>query len=71
LIAYSEDLKCELFTWGPKPQYLIDRYKEYRHDSKGVSYKEFLEEVYLWYARNKNKDLENELFPLIQSSIIS
>lgn len=70
LIAYSADLKCELFTWGPKPKYLIDRYKEYRHDSKGVSYQEFLEEVYLWYARNKNKDLEAELFPLIQSSIL-
>lgn len=71
LVAFSLDLKCELFTWGPKPQYLIDRYKEYRHDSKGVSYPEFLEEVYLWYARNKNQDLESELYPLIESSIIA
>ena len=71
LVAFSKDLKCELFTWGPKPQYLMDLYKEYRHDSKGKSYQEFLEEVYLWYARNKNKDLESELYPLIQASKIS
>ncbi|MBN7812502.1 thioredoxin family protein [Algoriphagus sp. H41] len=70
LVAFSGDLRCELFTWGPKPHYLMERYKEYRHDSKGLSYQEFLEEVYLWYARNKNKDLEVELFPLIQSSLI-
>ncbi|WP_026950344.1 thioredoxin family protein [Algoriphagus mannitolivorans] len=71
LVAFSENLKCELFTWGPKPQFLMDLYKEYRHDSKGKTYQEFLEEVYLWYARNKNKDLESELYPLIQASLIS
>ena len=71
LVAFSEDLKCELFTWGPKPKYLMDLYKEYRQDSKGKSYQEFLEEVYLWYARNKNKDLESELYPLLQASKIS
>ena len=71
LVAFSEDLTCELFTWGPKPQFLMDLYKEYRHDSKGKSYQEFLEEVYLWYARNKNQDLESELYPLIQGSKIS
>ncbi|MDX5339196.1 MAG: thioredoxin family protein [Cyclobacteriaceae bacterium] len=71
LIAFSEDLKCELFTWGPKPKYLMELYQEYRNDSKGKSYQEFLEEVYLWYARNKNMDLESELYSLIQSSKIS
>ncbi|TDQ18407.1 thioredoxin-like protein [Algoriphagus boseongensis] len=71
MVAFTGDLKCELFTWGPKPKYLLDRYKEYKHDSKGLPYKEFQEEVHLWYARNKNKDLEEELYPLIKSTLIS
>ena len=70
LVAFSEDLKVELFTWGPKPLYLMNRHKEYKHDSKGLSYSGFLEEIHLWYAKNKNQDLEVELFPLIQASLL-
>jgi hypothetical protein len=69
LIAFTADFSCELFTWGPKPAYLMERYKAYRHDSKGVSYKEFLEEIHFWYAKNKNQDLESELFQLIQANL--
>jgi hypothetical protein len=70
LVAFSEDLKVELFTWGPKPLYLMNRHKEYKHDSKGLSYSGFLEEIHLWYAKNKNHDLEAELLPLIQASLL-
>ena len=70
LVAFTEDMKVELFTWGPKPLYLMNRHKEYKHDSKGLSYSGFLEEIHLWYAKNKNQDLEVELFPLIQASLL-
>lgn len=70
LIAFTKDLKVEFFTWGPKPEYLIKRHKAYKYDSQGKTYKDFLEEIHLWYARNKNQDLEVELFPLIQSTLI-
>lgn len=70
LVAFTEDLKVELFTWGPKPLYLMNWHKEYKHDSKGLSYSGFLEEIHLWYAKNKNQDLEAELFPLIQASLL-
>ena len=70
LVAFTEDMKVELFTWGPKPLYLMNRHKEYKHDSKGLSYSGFLEEIHLWYAKNKNQDLEAELFPLIQASLL-
>lgn len=70
LVVMTANLACELFTWGPKPKYLIDRQKAYKHDAQGVSYQEYLAEVYLWYAKNKNQDLEKELFPLIQSTLI-
>lgn len=71
LVAMTADLACELFTWGPKPHYLIARQKEYKHNSKGLSYQDYSAEVHLWYAKNKNEDLEQELFKLIQNSIIT
>ena len=69
LVAFSEDLKVELFTWGPKPLYLMNRHKEYKQDPKGLPYAGFLEEIHLWYAKNKNHDLEDELFPRIHASL--
>jgi hypothetical protein len=29
-----------------------------------------LEEVHFWYAKNKQKDLESEIYPLISSTLI-
>ncbi|MEN2282786.1 thioredoxin family protein [Algoriphagus sp. SE2] len=65
LIALSHDLEEELFTWGPKPKYLRDRFKAYKNDPKGISPKEFSEGTYLWYARDRNKSIEQELFKAI------
>jgi len=70
LIAITADLQQELFTWGPKPQYLIDQHVAFKQNSKGRSYSDFLDEVHLWYAKNKQKDLESEIYPLISSTLI-
>jgi hypothetical protein len=65
LIGLSKDLKDELFTWGPRPKYLQDRLKAYKKDSQGLSSKEFSEGTYLWYAKDRNKAIEQELFEAI------
>lgn len=70
LVAMTADLQQELFTWGPKPKYLLDRHAAFKQDPEGRSYLDFLEEVHLWYAKNKQKDLESEIYPLISSTLI-
>jgi 1-aminocyclopropane-1-carboxylate deaminase/D-cysteine desulfhydrase-like pyridoxal-dependent ACC family enzyme len=70
LIAITTDLQQELFTWGPKPQYLLDRHASFKQNPEGLSYLEFKEQVHLWYAKNKQKDLETEIYPLISSTLI-
>jgi hypothetical protein len=70
LIAMTADLQQELFTWGPKPKYLLDLHAAFKQNSEGRSYSVFLEEVHLWYAKNKQKDLESEIYPLISSTLI-
>ena len=70
LIAMTVDFQNELFVWGPKPKYLINRHAAFKQNSEGRSYSDFLEEVHLWYAKNKQKDLESEIYPLISSTLI-
>jgi len=70
LVAMTADLQVELFTWGPKPKYLLDRHAAFKQNSEGLTYPEFLEEIHLWYAKNKHKDLESEIYPLISSTLI-
>jgi hypothetical protein len=70
LIAITTDLQQELFTWGPKPQYLLDCHAAFKQNPGGLSYLEFKEKIHLWYAKNKQKDLESEIYPLISSTLI-
>lgn len=70
LVAVTADLGCELFIWGPRPQSAHDMVMDYKKDSKGMSYQEFSQTLHLWYAKNKNAELEEELLPLIQSSLL-
>ncbi len=70
LIAITADLQQELFTWGPKPKFLMDRHAAFKQNSEGRSYVDFLDEVHLWYAKNKQKELESEIYPLISSTLI-
>ena len=69
LIATSGDFQQELFTWGPKPKYLMELHASYKKNPEGRSYPSLLEEMHLWYAKNKHQDLEAELFSLLTSTL--
>ena len=69
LIALSADLGKELFVWGPRPKFLQDRLKAYKLDPQNITPKEFADGTHLWYARDKNKAIAEELTPLIASTI--
>lgn len=69
LIALSKDLSRELFVWGPRPEFLQNRMKAYKLDSQNITAQEFSDGTHLWYARDKNKSLTEELTPLIASTL--
>lgn len=65
LIAFDED-GDELFQWGPRPkeaQELVARLK-----AEGKTKEEFLEQLHLWYGRNRGKELEKEILQLLNLS---
>lgn len=69
LIGLSGDLGTELFVWGPRPEFLQNRLKAYKLDPQNISSKEFADGTHLWYARDKNKAIAEELTPLLTSTI--
>ena len=69
LVATSGDLQEELFTWGPKPQYLMELLAAFKKNPGERTYPALLEEMHGWYAKNKHQDLEAELIPLLTSTL--
>jgi hypothetical protein len=58
LVAFDEDGN-ELFQWGARPkeaQELVTRLK-----NEGMEKEKFLEQLHLWYGRDRGRTLENEL----------
>lgn len=68
LIGLTGDLTTELFVWGPKPEFLKTRLKAYKLDPQNITAQEFSDGTHLWYARDKNKALAEELTPLLAAT---
>ena len=65
LIAFKSQDLAELFNWGPRPQVLQQKYLAYLDDSKGMSQEDFIESIHLWYAKDKNTNINAEFLTLI------
>lgn len=65
LVALQQDNLKELFTWGPRPQVLQQKFSAYRDNPEGVSQLEFIESMHLWYARDKHATMDAEFLTLI------
>ena len=62
LISFDEN-ENEIFCWGPRQkeaQQLVTRLK-----SEGMEHDAFIEQLHLWYAKNKSVALESELKTLL------
>ncbi|MFA7228673.1 MAG: thioredoxin family protein [Melioribacteraceae bacterium] len=66
LVAFDEEGE-ELFQWGARPreaQELVLKLK-----SEGMEKEKFLEQLHLWYGRNRGKALENEMLLLLNDTL--
>jgi len=62
LVAFDETGN-ELFKWGPRPKEAADLVKNAK--AAGKTKDQFIEELHLWYGRNRGKALEAEFMELI------
>lgn len=53
-----------LATWGPRPASLQAKYKIWRQE--GIDYKVIAERLHLWYAKDKNQEMDREFCELLK-----
>ena len=62
LVAFDETGE-ELFTWGPRPKQLVELIKKLKNE--GMEKEEWTKHVHTWYAKNKGKNLVEEIAELV------
>lgn len=67
LIAVSEDLEKELFTWGPRPAEAVQLVIDLKAKYGGIT-EEVKEALQKWYNEDKGISLQNEMIELIKNA---
>ncbi|MEW6654984.1 MAG: thioredoxin family protein, partial [Bacteroidota bacterium] len=57
----------ELYQWGPRPKAAVELIAKLK--GEGKTKEEFLEQLHLWYARNRGVEILNELLDLIKPTV--
>lgn len=65
IVTKTENLE-ELFNWGPRPKPLQKIFYELRENK--LSYMEVAEKLHSWYAADKTKTTQKELFELFEKA---
>ena len=68
LVAFDSDGN-ELFQWGPRPKQAVELIAKLK--AEGKTKEEFLEQLHLWYGRNRGTELLKELSELIKNVLIN
>ena len=63
LVVFDTDGE-ELWTWGPRPAAAQAVFEQAR--AEGLEKPELLEKLHLWYGRDRGREIEQELAPLIR-----
>lgn len=66
LICFDATTGQELGTWGPRPAAAQELYRAFKADPVGTK-KEFIQNVQLWYARDRTNSMQHEMAQLLQS----
>ncbi len=51
--------------WGPRPQKIQLMVMEYKKENPQVSHNEFVEQLHLWYARDRTNSIQSDFLSLI------
>lgn len=63
LVAFDDNMN-ELFQWGARPQEAQDMFMKMK--SEGIEKDKLVEQLHLWYGRNRGKALESEFVDLLK-----
>lgn len=65
LICVNSNEKQEVGTWGPRPVKIQQMVREYKALNPNVSHDTFVENLHLWYAKDKGEALQDDFEQLL------
>lgn len=67
LICVDAETGDRLFTWGPRPTAIQAQVKQLKADRPDISHYELVQQVQLWYAKDRSQSLQQDMVQLLQT----
>lgn len=69
---FARDLRGKLlFEWGPRPAGAVRIMSEWKKNPNGRTKEQALEQLHVWYAKNKQLEVLQELYHLLSSGSVN
>jgi hypothetical protein len=65
LICLDAETREEIGTWGPRPFGIQEKVKEYKLANPNVPHEIFVQNLHLWYAKDKGQALQEDFEQLL------
>ncbi|MEJ8755624.1 thioredoxin family protein [Pontibacter sp. H259] len=69
LICEDVETGDRLFTWGARPAAIQEQVKQFKTENPDASHDELVAQVQLWYAKDRNQALQQDLVELVKEAI--
>ncbi|MGV3539226.1 MAG: thioredoxin family protein [Rufibacter sp.] len=69
LICEDKETGERLFTWGARPAAIQAKLVAYRAENPTATHEEFMQQVHLWYAKDRSVSLQQDLLALVQAAL--
>ncbi|MBC5994514.1 thioredoxin family protein [Pontibacter cellulosilyticus] len=58
-----------LFTWGSRPKAIQEQVLQFKENNPTASHDELVQQVQLWYAKDRSQALQQDLLELVQQAL--
>ncbi|MBB6611626.1 thioredoxin family protein [Pontibacter sp. Tf4] len=58
-----------LFTWGARPAAIQEQVKQLKAEQPDISHADLVQQVQLWYAKDRSQSLQQDLLKLVQETL--
>lgn len=69
LICEDASTGERIFTWGPRPTAIQKQVNQLKADYPEISHAALVQQIHLWYAKDKSKALQQDLLKLVQDAL--
>ena len=69
IICIDVETGERVFTWGPRPAAIQEQVVQFKAENPGIDHETLVQQIQLWYAKDKSQALQQDLLQLIQEAL--